>query len=90
MNFLAMSAIVLFPCMAWSAAADLFGQLSKLSLVERQQRLVEGAKKEGELMLYSSSGLEEIQALVKAFGKKYPFLQTRFNRKGGSQLFTVA
>jgi iron(III) transport system substrate-binding protein len=83
-------ALVLFPCMAWGATADLFGQLDKLSLVERQQRLVEGAKKEGELMLYSSSGLEEIQALVKAFGKKYPFLQTRFNRKGGSQLFTVA
>lgn len=83
-------AIVLFPCSAWGAAADLFVQLNKLSPAERQQRLVEGAKKEGEVMLYSSSGLEEIQALVKAFGKKYPFLQTRYNKKGGSQLFTVA
>jgi iron(III) transport system substrate-binding protein len=90
MYWLALLAIVFFPCMAWGAAADLFLQLNKLSPAERQQRLIEGAKKEGEVMLYSSSGLEEIQALVKAFGKKYPFLQTRFNRKGGSQLFTVA
>jgi iron(III) transport system substrate-binding protein len=90
MYWLVLLAIFLFPCMVWGAAADLFLQLNKLSAAERQQKLIEGAKKEGEVMLYSSSGLEEIQALVKAFGKKYPFLQTRYNKKGGSQLFTVA
>ena len=73
-----------------AGAEDLFLQLSKLSPGERQQRLIEGAKKEGEVMLYSSSGLDEIRALVKAFGKKYPFVQIRYNKKGGSQLFTVA
>ena len=90
LNLLALLAIVLFPCMVWGATADLFLQLNKLPPVERQQRLIEGAKKEGEVMLYSSSGLEETHALVKAFEKKYPFIQTRYNRKGGSQLFTVA
>jgi hypothetical protein len=56
-------------------------QLNKLSAAERRQTLIDGAKKEGELMLYSSFGLEEIQALVKAFGKKYPFLQTRYKER---------
>lgn len=41
-------------------------------------------------MMYSSSGLEEIRAITALFGKKYPFLKTRFLRKGGSQLFNVA
>jgi iron(III) transport system substrate-binding protein len=90
MKWLTILAIVLFPSMVWAGAEDLLLQLNQLSPAERQQRLIEGAKKEGEVMLYSSSGLEEIRALVKAFGKKYPFLQIRYNKKGGSQLFTVA
>ncbi|HWP60050.1 MAG TPA: extracellular solute-binding protein [Candidatus Acidoferrales bacterium] len=83
-------ALVLFPITAWAGAAEVLSPLEKLPPAERQRRLIEGARKEGEIMIYSSSGLEEIRALVKAFGKKYPFLQVRYNKKGGSQLFTVA
>src|SRR5262245_21844023 len=38
---------------------------------DREKRLVEGAKKEGELMLYSSIPVEDIAALTAAFDKKY-------------------
>jgi iron(III) transport system substrate-binding protein len=82
--------ILVLPLPVWASAEELFNQLSKLSPAERQQRLIEGAKKEGEVLLYSSSGLEEIRAINKAFAKKYPFVNFRFNRKGGSQLFNVA
>src|SRR5215467_12070714 len=38
---------------------------------DREKRLVEGAKKEGELMLYSSIPVEDIAVLTAAFDKKY-------------------
>jgi iron(III) transport system substrate-binding protein len=38
---------------------------------DRQQRLVEGAKKEGEVMFYSSIPVEDLAVLTAAFDKKY-------------------
>ncbi|MDB5794723.1 MAG: fbpA 2 [Noviherbaspirillum sp.] len=38
---------------------------------DRQQRLLEGAKKEGELQLYTVTPLEDLAALTEAFEKKY-------------------
>jgi iron(III) transport system substrate-binding protein len=38
---------------------------------DREKRLVEGAKKEGELMFYSSIPVEDIAVLTQAFDKKY-------------------
>jgi iron(III) transport system substrate-binding protein len=38
---------------------------------DREKRLVEGAKKEGELMFYSSIPVEDIAVLTAAFDKKY-------------------
>ena len=38
---------------------------------DRQQRLLEGAKKEGELQLYTSTPADEISVLIAAFEKKY-------------------
>lgn len=81
---------LLFPLSAWANAEEFIAALNKLSPVERQQRLIDGAKKEGEVMLYSSSGLEEVRAITKLFSKKYPSVKPRFLRKGGGQLFNVA
>ncbi len=88
--FALLSALVL-PVAAWGAdAEEFFAALGKLSPADRQAKLIEGAKKEGEVMLYSSSGLEEVRAMTNLFQKKYPFVKIRFMRKGGSQLFNVA
>ncbi|HEY4072240.1 MAG TPA: extracellular solute-binding protein [Herbaspirillum sp.] len=38
---------------------------------DRQQRLIEAAKKEGELQLYTSTPADEIAILISAFEKKY-------------------
>ena len=50
-----------------------FAQAPPASLAgpERMQRLVEGAKAEGELMLYTSAPIEDITVLTDAFEKKY-------------------
>jgi iron(III) transport system substrate-binding protein len=59
------------------SAAPAFAQSSRLAEIaayqgaDRQQRLIEGAKKEGELMFYSSIPVEDIAVLTAAFDKKY-------------------
>lgn len=83
-------ALVLAPASSWADAEKFFADLNKLPAAERQHKLIEGAKKEGEVMLYTSSGLEEVRAVTEVFSKKYPFIKTRFMRKGGSQLFNVS
>ena len=75
-------ALFLSPTRSRADTEKVFTELAKLSPAERQQRLIEGAKKEGEVMLYTSSGLEEVRALTKLFAKKYPFINVRSVRRG--------
>jgi iron(III) transport system substrate-binding protein len=83
-------ALLLAPNVGWANMEQFVAELAKLSPAERQKKLVAGAKQEGEFMLYSSSGLEEVRAVTKQYAAKYPFVNTRYMRKGGSQLFDVA
>ena len=82
--------LLLAPAVCWANMEQFFAELNKLAPAERQKKLMAGAKQEGEAMLYSSSGLEEVRAVTKHFIGKYPFVNTRFMRKGGSQLFNLA
>ena len=52
---------------------------------DREQRLVEGAKHEGELMVYSSMQMESIAPLQKAFEEKYG-LRMRIWRASGNDI----
>jgi iron(III) transport system substrate-binding protein len=60
-----------------AAAAPVLAQAPRLSDIaayegpDREKRLVEGAKREGELMFYSSIPVEDIAVLTAAFDKKY-------------------
>jgi iron(III) transport system substrate-binding protein len=91
MRILALTfSLLLTPALCWSNMEQFLAEVNKLPAAERQRKLIEGAKKESEVMLYSSSGLEEVRALTKLFNKKYPFIHVRYMRKGGSQLFNVA
>jgi|RhiMethySRZTD1v2_1073278.scaffolds.fasta_scaffold45886_4 iron(III) transport system substrate-binding protein len=51
------------------------------------QKLIDGAKKEGALVWYMSASIEDAQAILLAFNKKYPFLKTDFFRAGSARLF---
>jgi hypothetical protein len=42
--------------------------------------LVEGAKKEGEVMLYGSSQASEFNEMIKAFNTRYPFIKGNYFR----------
>lgn len=52
------------------------------------EALIEGAKKEGSLVLYTSMTVEQAQKLNDAFRVKYPFLQVHMFRAVGERLLT--
>ena len=59
-------ALVLF---AFTASAQT--PLATYSGPDRMQKLIEGAKKEGEVVIYTSAPVDDMKALTDAFEKKY-------------------
>jgi iron(III) transport system substrate-binding protein len=57
-------------------------------LTQVDSQLVEAAKKEGELVLYSSANNEEAGSMVEGFRKLYPFINASFYRSGDYALMT--
>jgi iron(III) transport system substrate-binding protein len=52
------------------------------------QEIIDGAKRERELVLYSSLTLEEANVILARFEAKYPFLKVQFARAGSERLLT--
>jgi iron(III) transport system substrate-binding protein len=50
--------------------------------------LVEAARKEGKLVLYTANFGEVIQEVIKAFNKRFPFVRVEMVRAPGGQIFT--
>src|SRR3954463_804411 len=63
-----LSAVLVTPALAQSSS---LAEIAAYQGADRQQRLVDGAKKEGELMFYSSIPVEDLAVLTAAFDKKY-------------------
>jgi len=51
--------------------------------------VIEKAKAEGALVLYTAWGLDTVQALQKAFAKKYPFIKVDVLRTGSERLLNI-
>src|SRR6266536_5972515 len=49
---------------------------------------IEGAKKEGEVVLYASMNLEEANTMISRFEQKYPFVKVKLNRTDSEKLLT--
>jgi iron(III) transport system substrate-binding protein len=69
-----LAALYLPPAVARAAQAD------------PQAKLIEGAKKEGEMVWYTTTTLDQSQQVVNAFQKKYPFIKATLFRTGGGPL----
>jgi len=52
---------------------------------EHTAKLVEGAKKEGKMVWYTTIDINDAHALLKGFEKKYPFMKTGVWRSGGER-----
>lgn len=68
-----------------AGADDVLAGINKLPAKERQRRLEEGAKKEGNLVVYSNQGVETIQEYANGFRKKYPFIKLESARLQGAK-----
>ena len=69
----------------------IFGFLFFLSQPSQAQKapdpkLIEGAKKEGEIVWYTSMALDQSKPVADAFEKKYPFIKVTLFRSGGGAL----
>jgi iron(III) transport system substrate-binding protein len=52
-------------------------------------KLVEGAKKEGQLLLYTSMSVGDHTKYVELFNNRYPFIQVNVRRAGSDRLLTL-
>ena len=50
--------------------------------------LLEGAKREGEIVYYASMNLSEANAVINEFEKRYPFVKVKLHRTGSEKLLT--
>ncbi|HWP59583.1 MAG TPA: extracellular solute-binding protein [Candidatus Acidoferrales bacterium] len=76
-----------FPWLILSAALVFLAAAPSVAQDSHTQKLIEGAKKEGALMWYTSTSIEDAKALFEGFGRKYPFIKTEFFRAGSARLF---
>ena len=53
-----------------------------------QDAVIEGAKKEGNLVVYTSMSVEHVQRTLDVFKARYPFLKTTMFRAVGERLLT--
>jgi hypothetical protein len=70
------------PPTGYGAAAnppeEIWKSLEKLPPAEREKKLIEGARSEGEMIWYTNSGLENATRYIEAFKKIYPSSTHRF------------
>lgn len=59
---------------------EVWKRLEKLSAPERDKKLLEGAKGEGEMVWYTNSGLDNANSYIRAFHKAYPSIQPKIWR----------
>jgi iron(III) transport system substrate-binding protein len=68
--------------------ASLLALLTTSVHANNHESLIDGAKKEGSLVLYTSMTVDQAQKLNDAFRAKYPFLQIQMFRAVGERLLT--
>jgi iron(III) transport system substrate-binding protein len=63
----------------------LLGPIANGAAAERE-RVLEGAKKEGQLVLYAGMDMDEARLFTGEFTKKYPFIKTAIFRSSGEKI----
>ncbi|MET0583436.1 MAG: hypothetical protein ABW099_01055 [Candidatus Binatia bacterium] len=61
---------------------------AQFSAAASKEQWIEGAKKEGEVILYASMNLEETNTMIARFEQKYPFVKVKVNRTDSEKLLT--
>jgi len=86
-NLFALFALVVLIGIVGSSSAATVEEIALLNRVDRQKILVDGAKKEGKISLYTTLIVDQVVRPVKdAFEKEYPFIQVEFFRGNAERL----
>lgn len=86
-HLIAPALILLGASFLWAQdnAEEVLARLGALSPLERERKLAEGARREGEVMVYFADSPEDFSAWVQPFKKKYSSIQLKSKRlRGGS------
>ena len=67
-------------------AESALGKINSLPPKERHDALIAGARKEGTVEWYGSLLINEFTEISAAFKKRYPFLEIKYSRGGGTNL----
>jgi iron(III) transport system substrate-binding protein len=90
LSILLSGGLSLLPNISFSASAqpaeEIWKSLEKLPAAEREKKLIDGAKSEGEMLWYTNSGVENANRYIQAFKKKYPFINATFWRSKTRQV----
>ena len=68
-------------------AGEILKQYEGLNPKQRQEKLVEGARKEGSAVIYSFTAVDQLTPLLEEFHKKYPFIKPEHYRGNASGVF---
>ena len=82
----AFTVVPAIPAFAQGKSADAMG----ITGADREKRLYEGAKKEGEVSIYTSAQSDDMGALVSAFEKKYPGVKVTVWRSSSEKVLQRA
>jgi iron(III) transport system substrate-binding protein len=67
---------------------ELLDKINRLPAPERRQRLIDGARKEGELVWYSTMNRENSQELIHIFEKDHPYVRVKLLNGSAVQTMT--
>ncbi|HEX9455134.1 MAG TPA: extracellular solute-binding protein [Candidatus Binatia bacterium] len=74
---------LIVPLTADGAVEDMLAELNAKSPEERQKVIIEHAKKEGEVTLYTAVNMRDAQELIAGFNKSYPGIRVAVSSLGG-------
>ncbi|HEX6801857.1 MAG TPA: ABC transporter substrate-binding protein, partial [Candidatus Binatia bacterium] len=69
------------------SSASPLKQFDGLKGKEREQKLSEGAKKEGRVVVYSFTAVDQLQPLLEEFHKRYPFIKPEHYRANATGVY---
>ena len=79
---------LVFPSLSFAqGAASALKQYEGLKGKERTKRLSEGAKKEGRVVVYSFTAVDQLTPLLDEFQKRYPFIKAEHYRANATGVF---
>ena len=73
-----------------ASAEEIYGALAKMPKEKRQQVIVDGAKKEGKLMVYGATDEAIVKAIIAGFHKAYPGIKVDYLREVSSAILAKA